>query len=281
MTTTTKADKEPRSLYQRIADVQAEIDDIKATGKNQYAAKALSIGDIEGALRKLLAVHGIVTRWRYATDENGVARLTVVDKLWQAQMIVHVQNADDEDDFFEDVWVDVGGNPMACTSFDRKGYLKALFHITEETDEHGNTPTPAAQAQRGASTSGAIPPRAAPVASPRPQTTGQNGKPNAHAVVHRVPLEVNGQRRACPDCGDGLQELLIFGNGDRVVACTSWRTCKWRRPVADDESVLMPAATVPVPAGASDVDPDDIPFAVQPTADERERLSGAAWAARQ
>lgn len=120
------------TLYERIAWVTGQLDDVKASGKNQFAAKALSIGDVEGALRPLLAQAGIVTRWSYLELEQ------LEKALWKARLRVTV--SDGEDDFLDE-WIDIGGNPMAATSFARKGYLKALFHITEADDETGRTET--------------------------------------------------------------------------------------------------------------------------------------------
>jgi hypothetical protein len=124
--------KPARNLYQKIATVQANLGDVEATGRSQYANSAISIGDVEHALRPLLADVGVVTRWQYVGLEQ-------LDKaLWRAHLRVIVSDGETS---FEDEWIDVGGNPMAATSFARKGYLKALFHLSEERDESGSTGT--------------------------------------------------------------------------------------------------------------------------------------------
>src|SRR5436305_12183617 len=70
----------PRNLHQRIAAVQAETEGIHPTGRNQFNATAISISDVEDAIRKPFALHGIVTRWSYVALEQ-------IDKgLWRAHL---------------------------------------------------------------------------------------------------------------------------------------------------------------------------------------------------
>jgi hypothetical protein len=150
-------------LDEKIDWVMGELDGIHATGTNQFSATALSIGDVEGALRPLLSRAGIVIRFAYATDASGKARLDPIDKgLWQAQLQAAVSGGGED---FQEDWADIGGNPMAATSFARKGYLKALFHITEAGDETGSTPSPRKATTGRGAPSGNPPPKSAPAPS--------------------------------------------------------------------------------------------------------------------
>jgi hypothetical protein len=54
-----------RNLYQRLAAIAGEVAPIKATGKTAQGQTALSIVDVEDALRSLFIKHGIVSGYHW------------------------------------------------------------------------------------------------------------------------------------------------------------------------------------------------------------------------
>lgn len=133
------------TLEQRLVAIEAEIEPIKPTGHNEYSKPALSISDVEEALRPLLAKHRVLTRWRRKTLER------IENRLWRAELIVRVVNADDGEDAFEEEWEDVGSNPSAAYSFTRKGYYKALFHLADDDEDATRREDPPPSDRRAAS----------------------------------------------------------------------------------------------------------------------------------
>ncbi len=117
------------TLHQRLAAIELEIGRIKPTGQNEYKKPALSIGDVEDALRPLFAKHHVLTFWqRKALEKIG-------DRLWRAELICRLVNTDDPDDRLIGEWEDVGSNPSAAYSFVRKGFYKALFHLADDDED--------------------------------------------------------------------------------------------------------------------------------------------------
>lgn len=137
---------EAPTLHQRLAAIQADIAPIEPTGQNEYKKPALSIGDVEEALRPLFAEHGVLTRWRRKELER------IEPRLWRAVLICRMTNTDDHEDRFEEEWEDVGSNPSAAYSFTRKGYYKAVFHLADASDDQitAEAPTPRQQRQAAA-----------------------------------------------------------------------------------------------------------------------------------
>ncbi len=116
------------TLHQRLAAIELEIGRIKPTGQNEYKKPALSIGDVEDALRPLFAKHRVVTIW-------WLSELVHLDaRLWRAHLVCRLVNADDPNDSFQEGWQDIGSNPSAAYSFVRKGFYKALFHLADDDE---------------------------------------------------------------------------------------------------------------------------------------------------
>jgi hypothetical protein len=195
------------NLYQRLATVAKQVGSLAPSGHDQYGKTALSIYDVEEAVRKPLAEAGVITRWSYVS-------LTPQDKLWIAHLRVTLTNADDREDWAEDDWIDVGSNPMAATSFARKGYYKALFHLDDkESDADKGDRTPPAtdgEGRREASTpQGAVRP-AGEVECP---TEGCDGH-----LVERHRKQDGGAFLVCstsgvgkPGCGLGILDGTLAG----------------------------------------------------------------------
>ncbi len=213
MTTAT----ETRSLVERLLDITAAVPAIKATGKSPFSKEpALSIGDVEGALRPLLVKHGVLIRFR-KTD------LQKVEREWVVGVTAVVSDGTDE---LLDDWGDCGSTPAAAYSFARKSYMKALFHIADDED----APVTALP------TAGATQTRV--VASAPPAANG--GRPK---VLSREPVidETTDRVRSCPDCGTGALELVTWDNKQSAICCSNWRTedgaCKHRESVPDQTLV--------------------------------------------
>lgn len=192
------------NLRQRILAITAEVNEVKATSKDERGKRAIGIADVEDVVADAAVRHGVVFRWSNLTVEpiDEPKRDGSTYRLWMERLRITAENADDPDDHFEDEWVDVGTNPMASTSFARKGYYKSLFHITEEGDEHP------VQGQTG--------PAGAASAAP--------GKPK---------WTTTSLGRGCPECGDGDIQLRVSPDGkQRFVGCSNWPdskgSCKYR-----------------------------------------------------
>jgi hypothetical protein len=176
---------EVRNLHQRLIAVAKQIGSLAPSGKDQYGKVALSIYDVEEAVRKPLAEAGVITRWSYISLEPQ-------EKLWIAHLAVCLVNADDPADVQIDEWIDVGSNPMAATSFARKGYYKALFHLDDkESDADKGDRTPPAEGARTVAS--------APHGTPREEW-----------------------RAPCPKCGEPLAQRK--SKKGEFVSCTSWKS---------------------------------------------------------
>jgi hypothetical protein len=158
-----------RNLHQRLAAVAKQVGSLAPSGKDQYGKEALSIYDVEEAVRAPLAEAGVITRWSYVSLEPH-------EKLWIAHLRVILANTDDPDDSTEDQWIDVGSNPMAATSFARKGYYKALFHLDDKvSDAEKGDRAPSLGASRRTPAPTLASPAPARQAPPVPTTSGGAG----------------------------------------------------------------------------------------------------------
>jgi hypothetical protein len=124
----------PLSLHDKICEITGKIH-VKPTGQTQQGKPAFSIGDVEAEVGKLCAEYGIVTRWSMVSLESYQQATKEGEmRMWLGSMLVKVIDAASGESF-EDPWIEIGTNPAAAASFNRKGYYKALFHIAEEADE--------------------------------------------------------------------------------------------------------------------------------------------------
>jgi hypothetical protein len=201
-----------RNLYQRISAITAEVGRITATSKTASTAgskPAVGIDDVEEALGPLLASHGVVTEWSSAAAPERIslpARDGTFD-VWMVRLKVRLVNADtpeDSTDWAE--WADIGSNPIAGSSFARKAFYKALFHLAAAEDEG----KPAARDQGSA-------PRATQ-GGPAGSGEGQRRR--------KVLIEPG-----CPDCGESL--AVIYADGKRpFIGHAEWKPgadmCKWK-----------------------------------------------------
>lgn len=119
---------ESKGLAESILLITNAIPSIPMTGKSPFSQDpALSIGDVEGAVRPLLVSEGVLIRCRtrnLVPPHDGV-------REWVVELTFHVESTSDQDDTFEEEWADCGSTPGAAFSFARKSYLKALFHIAD------------------------------------------------------------------------------------------------------------------------------------------------------
>ena len=185
------------TLAESLLAITAKMPKIAATGKSPFDKNqpALSIGDVEDAVRPLLIEHGVLIRFR-------VRELRRADRDWQADVSAVISGAGEE--WVED-WADCGGTPSAAYSFARKSYLKALFHIAD-SDDHSAPPT--AGATRARSAAASAPPAA-------------NEERQRVKVLETIPTG-----RSCPDCGDGDLVVKRLETGAAFVSCTNYPTCK-------------------------------------------------------
>jgi hypothetical protein len=132
----------PGNVGDRISSITAAVKPIVATGNNQFDRdkKALSVMDIEEALRPLLAEFGVVVNWSITN-----AALLEPQKLWRLDFHVTVFASGDPDDKLEAEWMDIGTSPSAAASFAVKGYYRRLFHLAEAEDDLQTVTTVAAK----------------------------------------------------------------------------------------------------------------------------------------
>ena len=153
---TAEAPTKTATLAERILAITAEMPPIKATGKSPFSKEpALSIEDVEDAVRPLLVKHGVLIRFK-------TRNLIRAEKEWVAEVTACVGDTQYEshgetysgEPGFQDDWADCGSTPAAAYSFARKSYLKQLFHIAGEDDSQqphgGNQSAVAPRAAAGA-----------------------------------------------------------------------------------------------------------------------------------
>lgn len=136
------------SLHQRLAEIAGKVGAIKATGKTPQGVKALSIANVEDALRPLFIEHRVLTGFRWNDKPMPLERVSIKvnEKTgevreskyyeWLADLTVWMVNADDGTDRIEDRICDIGSSPSAAVSFSLKRYFRALFHLADEEDEN-------------------------------------------------------------------------------------------------------------------------------------------------
>lgn len=165
------------TLHQRLATIAGKVGAIKATGKTPQGVKALSIANVEDALRPLFIEHRVLTGFRWNDKPMPLERVSIKvnEKTgeireskyyeWLADLTVWMVNADDGTDRIEDRICDIGSSPSAAVSFSLKRYFRALFHLADEDDENrpGATRKPVQVARPAVKSSGvAIPPAPSP-----------------------------------------------------------------------------------------------------------------------
>ena len=240
---TAAADK-TRNVYQRKLAVMRRCSAIKPDKTHpHHRFDYVSIQNLENHLREFCAEEGLDVQ---PSISDGVVTLTLT-------------NADKPDEQIVSSWPVVDGDKG--WAFSVKFPLVRTFHVGdgEENDEadmaNKSAQAASTQAQRGTSTGAtpAAPARAA--SSPRPASNGTRPV--------RQPIEVNGRRRACPECGDGNLDLVLWPDGNRQISCSNWQHCKYRERVPDESTAAEHVADVAQAVSAasgSDVDPDDTPF---------------------
>ena len=125
-----------RTLHERVLAIATEVGKIHATGENQQKKAAVSVYDVENAIRELFAKEGILTRWSFVSMERYKEPIKAgIMTMFSLTLRVKFVNALDPSDQFEDEWTDVGNSPAGAASFVRKGYYKALFHLAAEGDD--------------------------------------------------------------------------------------------------------------------------------------------------
>jgi len=188
------------TLAERLLAITAEMPAIKATGKSPFSKEpALSIGDVEDAVRPLLVKHGVLIHFQ---TRNLIAP-SDGHREWVVEITAMVgRNLDEE---FSADWADSGGTPAAAYSFARKSYLKQLFHIADGED--------------------------AVVPQPRGQTTATaRAEANGGAPTPRLTtVSFESIGAACPDCGDGDLGLKTLSDGRRFIGCSHYPQCKFTR----------------------------------------------------
>lgn len=132
------------TLGERLSWITETVAPIDPTGTNQFSKPAMSIEDIENAIRPLLARAGVVTRWSLVSDEHFKDGNQT---LWKTLLHVTVYRDDDPSDCIDADWADVGTSPTAAHSFTVKGYYRRLFHLADATDELITTAGPPAKAK--------------------------------------------------------------------------------------------------------------------------------------
>jgi hypothetical protein len=120
------------TLGERLSWITGQVDPIVASGMDQFKNVAMSIEDIENAIRPLLAEAGVVTRWSLVSDEHFKDGNQT---LWKTLLHVTVFRDDDAKDCIEADWSDIGTSPTAAHSFTVKGYYRRLFHLGASEDE--------------------------------------------------------------------------------------------------------------------------------------------------
>jgi hypothetical protein len=221
------------NVHQRIAAVSAAVGEITKGSKTQQGKAAMGIQDVEEALGAVMAEHGLVTEWSYIDvcirDEWRRGN----ESVFQARLKIEVVNADNPGDRISAEWTDVGSNPMAATSFTRKGYYKSLFHLAEKDDE-------------GAPAAGG---------GKQKQANAEQGEGKQRRSTRSVAIE----GRACPECGDQLAIVYRDGQG-AFIGHTPYRRdgCKWR-PGPEQERELRDAAPPdPSPLNPPQEQPDPV-----------------------
>jgi hypothetical protein len=123
------------TLQQKLVAVAKQVGKIKFEGKNQYGKAALSIYDVENAIREPLAEAGILTRWSSteAYDLEGT-------KGWRVVLSVTISDADGGESFVDTV-TDTGSTISGAVSFAKKQYYRGLFHLADEEEDGPAKPT--------------------------------------------------------------------------------------------------------------------------------------------
>lgn len=136
---------ETSTLAERLLAITAEMPSIKATGKSPFSKEpALSIGDVEDAVRPLLVKHKVLIHF----ETRNLIPPTDTRREWIAEITAYLGVDGVNLTVF---WADSGGTPAAAYSFARKSYLKQLFHIADGDDTHeASTPREPHKAPAGA-----------------------------------------------------------------------------------------------------------------------------------
>ena len=201
-----------RNLYQKLAAIAGEVGTVKATGKTQYGDPAISIADVEDALRSLFAKHGVVSFY----DWNE-APITIDKGLLQVDLKLSLINADDPTNWREFRLIDWGSTPSAAVSFALKRFFRALFHLADASDE-------------GPQTTEKIQPtdKTKKAASMPERRSSSRGVPRGAGEAHNPTEQSPGGRAAASDGGDpakasppappqGLKERLEARRKDLLV----------------------------------------------------------------
>ena len=151
-----------KNLYQRLSAITAEIKAISPTGKTAFKTPALSIADVEDALRELLAKHGIVTGYTFLSKPE-----VVTTNMWMVNLRVFFFNADKPDDKMECDVFDIGNSPSGAVSFALKRLFRAVFHLADADEEGVPRERKTAQSEAPGNGAGTGAPSQPPLPTPR------------------------------------------------------------------------------------------------------------------
>jgi hypothetical protein len=151
----------PKSLGERLSWITGQLAPIEATGHNRFSKAALSVEDVEDALRPLFAEAGVVALWSITGWESSPDK----EAAWLVKFHVTLMRAEENTplpdvmilpkdstltaipqthtDRLEADWFDVGSSPMAAQSFAVKGFYRRLFHLASAEDESKQAAGPA------------------------------------------------------------------------------------------------------------------------------------------
>ena len=257
-----------RNVYHRKLAVMARCKDIKPDKVHpHHKFEFISIQSVSNHLRAFCVEEG----------------LDITPSIEAGELVLTLTNVDKPDEQIVSRWPVVEGDKGYAYTVKYPEVRVFLIGDGEENDEaemankSGHAAT--TQAQRGTST-GAVPSSAPARAasSSRPASNGSDKRPVRQAITRdENPV-------GCPECGSGNLELVVWPDGGRQISCSDWAHCKYREKIPEDKTAIehaMDLAAALPPNLPANLGSDDIPFAHSPTTDERDRLSSAAWAARQ
>jgi hypothetical protein len=138
---------EGKTLGERISWITGQVAPIEATGQNRFSKAAMSVEDVEDALRPLFAEAGVVALWSCTGHETSQDK----EAAWLLNFRVAIYADDHPEDRIEADWFDVGSSPSAAESFAVKGFYRRLFHLASAEDEQRKAGAPPRRRQeRGA-----------------------------------------------------------------------------------------------------------------------------------
>jgi hypothetical protein len=163
------------TLGERLSWITGQVAPIEATGHNRFSKAALSIEDVEDALRPLFAEAGVVALWSCTGFETAPDK----EAAWLCKFHVVIYASNNPLDKIEADWFDVGSSPMSAQSFAVKGFYRRLFHLASADDES----VKASAARRTAQVREPV--RDAPAASQAPEPSSDRPGAFSYAATGR------------------------------------------------------------------------------------------------